>query len=428
MDTPKNENSESETISASQAAILDSGAKPEGGVTAWCTVAGGWMALFATFGYISSFGVYQDLYVLAGTASSFNVSWIGSTQLWFFIAMGLPAGGLLDKGYFKHLILVGSIIYVFSLFMLSLAHVDSYYQIFLSQGVGMGIGAGLIYLPAMAVQAHHWKTRRALAMGIVITGSSFGGIVYPILLNNLFNSSVGFAWGVRASAFLTLAMLAGANCLMSGKPKGDATGLPKAKLRDILTDTPFMLGPVIGGFLLALGVFFPYFYLQLFTNLHGLPSTFAFYTLTIQNGASILGRTIPNFLADRYGVINTITVMSFATGALVFAMLGIDSVGGVVAFAILYGFCSGGVLSLGAPLMARFIRDESEIGMRLGVAYFLNSFAYLAGPPVSGALLGSQNRWVRPIIFSAVVLLAGVVPVLLIARMLQAKRKGTQYV
>jgi hypothetical protein len=193
--------------------------------------------------------------------------------------MGLPAGALLDKGYFKHLILVGSIIYVFrlvpptftrlqtsqpksSLFMLSLAHVDSYYQIFLSQGVGMGIGAGLIYLPAMAVQAHHWKDRRALTMGIVITGtpitcilwlnilknagSSFGGIVYPILLNNLFNSSVGFAWGVRASAFLTLAMLAGANCLMSAKPKGDATGLPKAKLRDILTDKPFMLGPVAG--------------------------------------------------------------------------------------------------------------------------------------------------------------------------------------
>lgn len=87
--------------------------------------------------------------------------------------------------------------------------------------------------------------------------------------------------------------------------------------------------------------------------------------------------------------------------------------------------------------------------MRLGIAYFLNSFAYLTGPPVSGALLGSQNRWVRPIIFSAVcpirslqgrchqgyllsitkvVLLAGEVPSLLIARMLQAKRKGTRYV
>ena len=36
--------------------------------------------------------------------------------------------------------------------------------------------------------------------------------------------------------------------------------------------------------------------------------------------------------------------MSFATGVLVFALLGINSVGGVVAFAILYGFFSGGGL------------------------------------------------------------------------------------
>ena len=72
-----------------------------------------WLALFATFGYLSSFGVYQDLYTLAGTASSSNVSWIGSTQLFLFVAVGLPAGSLLDKGYFKHVIYVGSLIYVF---------------------------------------------------------------------------------------------------------------------------------------------------------------------------------------------------------------------------------------------------------------------------------------------------------------------------
>lgn len=56
------------------------------------------------------------------------------------------------------------------LFMLSIAHPDKYYQLFLSQGVGMGIGAGLVYVPAVAVQAHHWSTRRAVAMGIVVTG------------------------------------------------------------------------------------------------------------------------------------------------------------------------------------------------------------------------------------------------------------------
>ena len=54
--------------------------------------------------------------------------------------------------------------------MLSLAHPDQYYQLFLSQGIGMGLGSGLIYIPCLAVQSHHWRTRRALALGIVFTG------------------------------------------------------------------------------------------------------------------------------------------------------------------------------------------------------------------------------------------------------------------
>lgn len=58
------------------------------------------------------------------------------------------------------------------MFMLSLAHVDKYYQLFLSQGVGMGIGIGLVYVPSIAVQAHHFRERRATALGIVITGKA----------------------------------------------------------------------------------------------------------------------------------------------------------------------------------------------------------------------------------------------------------------
>ena len=56
--------------------------------------------------------------------------------------------------------------------MLSLADPRSYYQLILAQGVGMGIGSGLMLVPAISVQAHHWRVRRSLAMGIVMTGES----------------------------------------------------------------------------------------------------------------------------------------------------------------------------------------------------------------------------------------------------------------
>ncbi len=67
-----------------------------------------------TFGYVNAFGVYQDVYTRAGTASPSAISWIGSTQLFFLLAMGLPGGILLDKGYFRITLAAGSLLYVFS--------------------------------------------------------------------------------------------------------------------------------------------------------------------------------------------------------------------------------------------------------------------------------------------------------------------------
>ena len=63
--------------------------------------------------------------------------------------------------------------------MFSFARLDSYYQLFLGQGVGLGLGSGLIYMPSMAVQAHYWQKRRAFVMGIVITGIVFQYISDP---------------------------------------------------------------------------------------------------------------------------------------------------------------------------------------------------------------------------------------------------------
>lgn len=65
-----------------------------------------------------------------------------------------------------------NLITLLSLFMLSLANPKKYYQLILSQGVGAGLGSGFILVPALSLQAHHWQKRRALAMGIVLTGTA----------------------------------------------------------------------------------------------------------------------------------------------------------------------------------------------------------------------------------------------------------------
>lgn len=58
-----------------------------------------------------------------------------------------------------------------SLFMLSLADPNKYWQVILAQGVGMGIGQGFLLVPAYAIQSHWWQRRRSMAMGVVSTGT-----------------------------------------------------------------------------------------------------------------------------------------------------------------------------------------------------------------------------------------------------------------
>ncbi|RDB17216.1 Riboflavin transporter MCH5 [Hypsizygus marmoreus] len=398
----------------------------DGGPRAWATLFGGFLITSVTFGYVNAFGVYQDIYTRSGTASASRISWIGSTQIFFLLAMGLPAGKLLDMGYFRHTTLAGSVIFVFSLFMVSLTHHDQYYQIYLSQGLGLGIGAGLLYVPAMAIQAHHWRARRALAMGIVITGSSIGGIIFPIMLNQLFKGSIGFQWGVRASAFMCLGLLVFANALMTTNPAILSQNKPKPDIKGILTDVPYLLA-AFATLIIFWGFFFPYFYLQLFAILHGVDFNIAFYTISIMNASSFFGRIIPNLFADKLGPINCVIPSALGSGVLILAMFGVNSVASAVLFSILYGFFSGAVLSLCSPTLATFARDPTEIGVRFGVAFFIASFGALTGPPIIGDLLDSRFHWYKAIVFSAVVVIVGgllLVPV----RYMVVKRKGTQLV
>jgi hypothetical protein len=77
----------------------------------------------------------------------------------------------------------------------------------------------MIYVPSIAVIAQHFHNpaKRALCMGLVASGSSLGGVIHPIMLNNLFHGGTGFAKGVRASAGLVAGMQVIAIMLMKAR-------------------------------------------------------------------------------------------------------------------------------------------------------------------------------------------------------------------
>lgn len=50
-------------------------------------------------------------------------------------------------------------------------------QIFLPQGLGLGVATGIMYIPAIGVVSHYFQKRRALAIGIA---TSVSGLWIPL--------------------------------------------------------------------------------------------------------------------------------------------------------------------------------------------------------------------------------------------------------
>lgn len=99
---------------------------------------------------------------------------------------------------------------VFSLCMTSLA--DQYYQIFLAQGLGFGIGAGGVFTASIICVGQWFVRRRGLATGIATAGSSVGGVIFPIFLNRVMHD-VGFYGAIRYTS-LFIGILLFAACFM----------------------------------------------------------------------------------------------------------------------------------------------------------------------------------------------------------------------
>jgi len=135
------------------------------------------------WGYANSFGAFQAYYTEVLPQDPSTISWIGGIQFLLSLIIGTISGRLLDAGFFLPTFAVGMILQVLGIFLMSLS--TEYWQLFLSQGVLSGIGAGLYFTPAVSVVNTYFDKRRALAIGLATTGNSAGGIVYPLLVREL---------------------------------------------------------------------------------------------------------------------------------------------------------------------------------------------------------------------------------------------------
>lgn len=378
---------------------------PDGGLQAWLVVLGAWCTSFCSFGWLNSIGIFQEYYQndLLSNYSPSTVSWIPSLQIFFMMGMGPVIGTLYDKYGPRWLVFVGSILHVLGVMMTSLG--TQYYQILLAQGVCSAIGVAAIFQPAISVIGGWFNKKRGAAFGILSTGSSIGGVIFPIMVTRLIRQ-VGFGWAMRICAFLLLALLVIANLTVRAYHPPQPHKLTGAQLRKPFTEPEFML-LAAGLFCFTYGLFVPINYLPVLALNAGMDPNIAQYLISILNAASLFGRMFSGIMGDKVGKYNIFIVVCYLSGLWILALL-IPSVtsASLIAFAVLYGFCSGAYVSLIGPLVMQ-VSPMAEIGYRTGIIFFCNSIAGLTTNPINGAILEGSSGWLGMKIFAGVFCLVG---------------------
>jgi len=250
-----------------------------------------------------------------------------------------------------------------------------YWQFFLAQGIVLGAGLSLTYSPfpnpeltcrfqtAICCLNTWFLKKRGMAMGLMVSGSSLGGVCFPIMLKRLFDT-VGFGWAVRAAGFLIFGLLFIANFLLRSRlpPPGWTPGRQIVDIKAL--SEPVFLCIIGASYFVYWGLFTPFTFLTTYGESYGMDSSLSFYLISIMNAASIVGRILPGFLADMTGPFNIQVVFTAIMSISIFAYwTPSHNNAAIITFGLFFGFVSGAFISL-FPVCCAMVSPIKKIGAR----------------------------------------------------------------
>jgi len=370
-------------------ALLDEISYPDGGLRAWLIVFGAFCSVFSSFGYVNAWGVFQAYYeldLLKGNSSS-AIAWIGSVQIALSYGIAVWVGRLFDNGWFALPAACASLALV--ILTILTGQCTEFWHFLLCQGFAIGIASGILFGPTLAIVSHWFKRRRSTALGIVAAGGSVGGMIIPIIVQNLI-PRIGFPWTMRTLALMLLFTTGIMNvCLRRRlapvKTSGGIFNWRAFKYK------PFTLY-TLAVFVCFFGLYTLLTYIDVSAANAGIDPSFDVYLLAFANAASGVGRIMTGILADRIGCMSVMIPGTLLAAIITYIWPFANSLPSLIIIAILYGFASGVFVSLQAvPLI--FMGDMSDVGRRTGTLFSILSLSALAGPPISGAIASATGNY-----------------------------------
>ncbi|KAK1486758.1 riboflavin transporter MCH5 [Colletotrichum tamarilloi] len=367
--------------------------------SAWVCVLGSFLFLMPSFGFMQSSGAVQS-FLLENQLRDYSardVGWITGVYSFLTMLLGIQAGPLIDVYGPKFLGPLATGLLVLMFFVL--AECAKIWQFILCLGVLGGIGNAIATTVGIAVIGKLFNRRKGLALGIALSGSSTGGMIFPLVLRQIF-PLWGWAWSMRAVGFLTVLILSsGIACLLPFERlhamiASDRVSTKRSRKMAVMGFSAFHSLPfslICGAIaLLEFVIFGATAILPTLVALSGLPIEHGFNMLAILNGVSSLGRILPGVVGDRLGHYNVL----------------LTRIEALYAFSALWGFGTGSFLSL-APACVAKTCELKDYGRYYGTMNFVISFSLLLTVPIGGQMLQTLGPTALSGLYLAVVFAGG---------------------
>jgi len=380
----------------------------------WFVVAAAFAITFLGFGSAYSFSAFLEPLERELSASRGSVSLVFSLAGFLYFGLGVVSGPLADRWGSRRLAAIGMVLTGAGLALAGAAR--SLPQVYAAYGLGVGLGVGCAYVPAIGAVQRWFVRRRGFASGLAVSGIGVGTLVVPPLAAALIR-----AIGWRASYVVlgaSVAVLGAVAALWiesdprdrglapDGEPVGAGAERPPPAgmtLGAAIRSRTF-LGLYVACLICSFGLFVPFVHLVPYALDHAVPPASAVLLVGMIGVGSTAGRFFLGGVADRIGRRPTLVIM-FAGMAVALAVWALStSFWPLAGFALGYGVFYGGFVAV-IPALVMDYFGSRHISSIIGALYTSVAFGTLVGPSAAGFAFDLRHSYTLPILASAAVAL-----------------------
>src|SRR5512142_525164 len=145
----------------------------------WFVVTGAFAVTFLGFGSAYTFSAFVESLQRDFGASRGSVSLVFSLAGFLYFGLGILSGPLADRFGSRRFAVAGMILVGLGLAAASAAR--SLLEVYAAYGLGVGLGVGCAYVPAIGAVQRWFVRRRGFASGLAVSGIGVGTLVMPPL-------------------------------------------------------------------------------------------------------------------------------------------------------------------------------------------------------------------------------------------------------